>query len=416
MDSKELLNWIRDMRADILGVAERIENDTLSDKDFKSFKNMILELDHEVRNSPDYHSDNGISYPAVSVILNETYGALNARNTTLLRLDEDMLQQTLVYGEVLITKEDREAMEKYKPREDGRTYIDFLPRMPHEQYLQVVENLKSLGAKFDRDLKQWYVEADWKLPEASQEAIENISAEQDNIPKEEKKEEKEIEVMDEKKFKAVYYDGNSERKKLFSGTKEGVIQAVREAKPEVKENERCYIQERDTEAGKYQQEGIYLISSGKDVTPVEIRLPYISSKETFDSVRQEIKTLGARFSGEKKVWYAERSIGEDKIDQIRDCLAQHDEGIYLTLPETNTAEQFKTLVEQLKQDGARYNPDKKAWYITEKNDCNKFSDYLPSGKASIHEKLSQNKESIGKKNQENGKSVEPRNKDVPERA
>lgn len=413
MDSKELNSWIRDMRADISSAITRMENNTLSDKDFEALGNMLLQLDHEVRNSPDYHADTGISYPAVSVALNEIYDALQNKNTQLMQVNNNIFRQLIVFGEAVMTKEDYEEMDKFQPREDGRTYIDFLPRMPHEQYLQTVEQLKSIGAKFDREAKQWYVEADWKMPEVGQEQADNTAVEE---KKEEKEQEKENEVMDEKKFKAVYYDENSERKEVFSATKESAIQTVREAKPEWKDTERCYIQERSQETENYQQEGIYLVASGKDVTPVELKLPYMS-RETFDAVRLEIKSLGAEFNADKKVWFVVRSAGEDKINQIRDCLQKHDEGIYLTLPETKTAEQFKSLIEQLKNDGARYNPDKKAWYITEKNDRNKFTEYLQdTEKVSIHGKLEQNKDSISKQNQASEKTIEPKNKDTHERA
>ncbi|MCM1386454.1 MAG: hypothetical protein NC231_03940 [Bacillus sp. (in: Bacteria)] len=522
----------------------------MSDSDYEMLGNLLLQLDHEVRNSPEYHADNGISAPAVSVILNELYDALNERNTTLMRINQDMLSQVIFFGEIVTTKEDYEAMEKYQAREDGRTYIDFLPRMPHEQYLQVVEHFKDIGARFDPELKQWYVEADWKLPESEQAQTEQ----KQNF--EQEKENETMETIDERQlaadvqaeiertkatetYKAIYYDG-SERKEAFADTKEAVLQAVQEATPGRKETDRCYVQERDAQSGEYHQEGIYLIESGRDVTPVEIKLPYMSketfdtvkqeikdmgakfdgnrkmwyierstpqetfdsiqssidaksqykaiyydgdtrreaygatkedafqavqeatpgrketdrcyvqerdaqsgeyqqegiyliesgrdvtpvklnmpymSRETFDTVRQEIKDMGAKFDGDKKAWYVERSIGDDSIKQIQNHLEKHDEGVYLNLPKADTREEFKTQVEQLKQDGARYNPDKKAWYITEKEDRSKFTDYLPSDKPSIHDKLSSYTEQAALQNKlSQERTMEPKNKDTYERA
>lgn len=393
---KELRQWAWDMYRTMENVAERINNNTLSDKDATDTSNMLLQLDHEVRNDPEYHADS--SAPAISVSLNELYDALNNRDVKSLRLDNDIFRQVLSFGEVLITKEAREAMPE--KREDGRTYIDCLARMPHEQYMQVVQHLKELGAKYDPEVKQWYVEEDWE-PKLEQE---NRSRESRNID-------------ENRRFKAVYYD-NSERKEIFSSSKTDAIDAIRrlmEPEPvsrfvegtKLTGKERCYIQECDAD-GQYQQEGIYLIASGRDVTPAEIRLPYMRP-ETFKEVTDEIKKMGAKFDGDKKKWYIER--GSESKTALQNYLDSHDDAIYLQLPKKMTPEQFKTIVDQLKQDGARYNPDKKNWYITDKNDINKFHSYLPSG--SVHAKLEQNKRAASAGNRDAGKELEtePRKRD-----
>lgn len=611
--NKDLKKWAWDMQRTIDSAIERIDNDTLSDKDAAETATMLLQLDHEVRNDPEYHTDTAI--PAISVALNELYDALNSRDTRMLQLDNDVFRQLLSFGEILITKEERAAQEASKTAEkkEGRTYIDFLPRMPHEQYLQLIENLKEIGAKYDPAVKQWYVDADWKPKEKdasvegkremTPEELDRALAEQAKLPIEQRKtldlsgrtienyvfkgnldnisfenarfincefrmtnlsqinfrhayivgcrfpaahfrncnfdnamftkcvvessgfykssfadvqmrdsrfsenifhecnespglnggysyeseitgfDRKELkftvkitqdsEIVDEfpcvlkvdpetlkvmdmdsgkldrktslifaaemqdilkdekkvsdllkkegietmntgtnmKQFKAVYYD-NSERKEIFGASKEDVIDAVRQLKVNAGEKERCYIQEYDGQ--KYQQEGIYLIASGRDVTPIEIRLPYMRP-ETFKEVREEIKKMGVRFDGNKKVWYMERCDAESKMDMLQNYLNNHDDAIYLKLPRQITTDQFKEIIDQLKQDGARYNPDKKAWYITDRNDISKFSAYLPSG--SIHEKLENNKriafnaENISGRDRQMEPGMKPRKQD-----
>ena len=405
--NKDLKQWAWDMQRTIDSALERINNNTLSDKDAVETATMLLQLDHEVRNDPEYHTDTVI--PAISVALNELYDALNNRDTRMLRLDNDVFRQLLSFGEILITKEDRAAQEasETSEREDGRTYIDFLPRMPHEQYLQLVENLKEIGAKYDPELKQWYVDKDWE-PKKEQEKIlqgNEISekTESSNIGK-------------DRRFKAVYYD-NSVRKEIFSSSKADAIDAVRRQmapapvsrfleEKVLTGKERCYIQELGANS-QYQQEGIYLVASGRDVTPIEIHLPYMRA-ETFKEVREEIKKMGVKFDNNKKVWYLERGDAESKMDMLQNYLDNHDEAIYLKLPRQITSEQFKEVIGQLKLDGARYNPDKKAWYITDRNDISKFSEYLPP--SSIHEKLENNKRTAY--NAENisgrGRFIEPR--------
>ena len=530
--NEELKSWARDTVASIENCAERMKDKRLSDKDRDSFGVMLVQLSQAIKHDAEY--SNNLAMRDMSSWLLDAFDALINNDVAAFEAKYEVLRQLSFFGEVLISEEER-ASWAAEDREDGRTYIDFIPStLTNEQSNQIVEHLQSIGAKFDPEVGQWYVEVDWKMPELSQNEQKNnqeqkkeneiMDENQTNVTNETQykaiyydgKERKEVfadtkenvfqavqeaktdrketdrcyiqewdaasenykqegiyliksgrdvtpieikvphlaseafnEVKDYIKemgakfdvskkmwymersesqttmdmiqsyidsktpYKAVYYDGK-ERKEVFADTKENALQAVQEVKPERKETDRCYIQERE-ESGAYKQEGIYLIESGRDVTPVELKRPYIS-QETYSEIKQEFKEMGAKFDGDKKVWYAERSLGEDAIKQLQDFLDKHDEGIYLNLPKTKTPEEFKAQVEQLKQDGARYNPDKKAWYITEKTDRSKFADYLPAEKTSIHAKLEQNRKTAEQNEQGKDRSIEPKNKDNHERA
>ena len=146
--------------------------------------------------------------------------------------------------------------------------------------------------------------------------------------------------------------------------------------------------------------------------PVRLRFPYMT-RSTFMAAKEEIKKMGAQFNPENKSWYVEQSVGQETIANIQDYLMRHDEAIYLHLPPADP-KSFKGMLEQLKQDGARYNPDKKLWYITEKEDRNKFLPYLPTEKESVHEKLSQYKAETEKQHTEN-REIGAKRKETQER-
>ena len=85
-----------------------------------------------------------------------------------------------------------------------------------------------------------------------------------------------------------------------------VLELVRAQKPEWKENERCYIDRHDNDSGKNRREGVYLVSSGRDVTPVEINIPKIPLESDFKEVTSFLKAKGAQYNIKKACWYFER--------------------------------------------------------------------------------------------------------------
>lgn len=455
---KELRAWTNDMISSMQHVADRINNNTLSDNDRNSFGVMLIQLEQAIKKEPEYAEDSSIITK-----LQESFNALMNNDAALMQQHQDEMQQIMIYGEVMITAEDRQSWKRFEPREDGRTYIDNLPNMQHDIFMQYVEHLKLIGAKFDPELKQWYVDADWQAP-----AKININEEPGNKINEKNDEEKGIKDMSKEKYKAVYYE-NSERKELFANTKDEAVDAVKNAKSDIKETDRCYIQELDEKSNSYIAEGTYLIASGRDVTPVEINIPNMN-KESFEEVRKAIKEFGAKFNVDKKIWYIERSSAQETLkniqdiinghdtntylnlpymsadtyktvceglkemgakfngdkkkwyidysvpqetsDNIKNFVAAHDEAIYLQLPSKNSKEQFNQMIQQLKRDGAKFNPDKRAWYITDKQDAGKFAAYLQSEKTSVLGKLEHNKEAAAKNNQENSAVKEPKNKET----
>ncbi len=147
--------------------------------------------------------------------------------------------------------------------------------------------------------------------------------------------------------------------------------------------------------------------------PIKLKFPYMT-RDTFMKVKAEIRRMGAEFDSVQKAWYVQPSAGKETIANIQDYLLRHDEAIYLKLP-PSSPQQFKKITEQLKQDGARYNPDKKSWYITEKADQSKFQQYLPKGKESVHEKLNVYKAETEKQHTESHE-IEPKKRETPERA
>lgn len=138
------------------------------------------------------------------------------------------------------------------------------------------------------------------------------------------------------------------------------------------------------------------MSKEQEEPRVRLKFPYMT-RATFMLVKDEIKRMGATFDPVRKEWYVKQGVGKETINHIRDYIEKHDEAIYLKLPFTEDAQKFKQILEEIKENGARYNPMKKRWYITETMDRSKFFSYLPTSELlfwkerenhSVHEKLS----------------------------
>lgn len=146
---------------------------------------------------------------------------------------------------------------------------------------------------------------------------------------------------------------------------------------------------------------------------IRLKFPYMT-KDTFWAVKDEIKRMGAEFDTERKGWYVDQSVGKEAITNIQNYVTNHDEAIYLKLPSVSPNE-FRSMIVQLKQDGARYNPDKKQWFITEKSDQSKFQQYLPPAeKDSVHGKLNQYKADAKQQLESRSKGKEEHKRETPE--
>ena len=125
--------------------------------------------------------------------------------------------------------------------------------------------------------------------------------------------------VDDIDMSAIFYDEKGEKQKIViesvyekydtsDAAFNHLFELVREKKPEWKENERCYIHRHNNDSGKNRLEGVYLVSSGRDVTPVEIHIPNIPEKSEFKELISFLKEKGAKYNPnpQKKFWYFER--------------------------------------------------------------------------------------------------------------
>ncbi|MBE5846767.1 MAG: hypothetical protein E7300_03735 [Lachnospiraceae bacterium] len=211
------------------------------------------------------------------------------------------------------------------------------------------------------------------------------------------------ETAERKEFLFTYYrnnpenDNKKEKLSLFADSIQNGLEELRSIVGErLASGERCYAMKRN-ENGEYEQNGMYLIKSGRDITPIPLELPPMK-KDTFEKVTSELSKMGAKFNKASKKWVVPRNMPKEKRSQIDVLLAEHDETkVYLDLPAVgrNT---FASMTEWLKKNGASYDANKKSWYIFKHQNLDKYEKYLsgikkPSVLANLNSKKEQTEKS-----------------------
>lgn len=132
------------------------------------------------------------------------------------------------------------------------------------------------------------------------------------------------EMSAEKSYQgSAYFKGTGKKQvptTIYGNSPEDIIAALQERNkdhPEEQQLKTCYIRKLNQNTNKYENPVKYDIASGIDITPIYLSLPYMSK------------------------------------------------------------EKYVSVVKGLREKGAKYNPEKKAFFITRQNDLNLFSDYLP---------------------------------------
>jgi hypothetical protein len=74
-----------------------------------------------------------------------------------------------------------------------------------------------------------------------------------------------------------------------------------------------YAVEKDS-TGKYGEATRYDIATGKDITPVYFELPSLN-KEDFERTVEQLKNDGAHFNPSKKAWYVTKDMDLSKFDK-----------------------------------------------------------------------------------------------------
>lgn len=187
----------------------------------------------------------------------------------------------------------------------------------HEMKLRLMQDFVNIDLKLYGSVTEKTLEV---LDVQKCELVNNLVQEKQYMEKE-----KVIKKEPEQSYRANVYMKNSGNKKqnpkvIYGNSPEDIIttlQGWNMNRIEAMKFRTCYISKLNPDTNKYQNLAKFDVSTGVDITPIYLNIPH---------------------------------MGRNK---------------------------FLKVIEQLKKDGARYNPVQKQFYVTKQLDLNKFSNYLP---------------------------------------
>lgn len=104
-----------------------------------------------------------------------------------------------------------------------------------------------------------------------------------------------------------------------------------------------------------------------------LKLPTVN-RETYKKIIEMLKEKGAEFNTENRCWYVKAAQEKEFQEYIKEIVLK--ERVYLRLPRANR-DDFQKIIQDVKSRGARFDTEKKGWYIKPGQE-EKFQDYLKS--------------------------------------
>lgn len=206
--------------------------------------------------------------------------------------------------------------ESIPPMPEKDKIILSLPRMPREEFRELVRNLKMHGAKFDIESKKWYIPSNLKNPSffapyTGQNASVKNELEMESVAPEQ------VGAGIKEKFRVYAYTkstGDKPPKAIYGDNVEHLISLLQDynrGRTKDMKFQTCYVQKLNSD-NKYENIARYDVITGEDITPIYLNLPHLK-QDRFKELVAEIKAAGAIYSPAKKAFFITRQMDLNKF-------------------------------------------------------------------------------------------------------
>lgn len=217
-----------------------------------------------------------------------------------------------------------------------------IPRMTRDEFKETTGRMKANGARFDAAKKQWYIMPDNKKKDffrsymnikqpaqrhsvQYQNTVQNVSfgeTDRKEAALETATRQDKSGMKEEASYRAyAYMKGNDQKPKpLYGKNPEEILSKLQQQNKNRAEDMKlrtCYIQKLNTDIGKFENIGKYDVMSGKDITPIYLKIPHVSDRNIFNNLVASLKAKGARYNQVKKAFYITK---QDDVSQFAEYL------------------------------------------------------------------------------------------------
>jgi len=272
---------------------KRIENGTLSQKDRKNLIQMIREIMEDIDSREAFQENDKITQ------LKEHLGNIQ---DALLSQEPDRVISGQKEVSAIVDQLNYEV-----------TFNNLIKGIfqNDDQIMQLEEEKADLAQQLiDLDMETY-----GEISDISRQVLEVNHIKLDAESNEQQRGNQNMDTNTAHKFVAtVYLPGNQTNKESFYGTDlETVLNTIRQQQKAPNSSmanvKTVYIREQGTTGASLK----YDIASGKDITPIYLKLPY-AKREEFKKMTAYLKANGAVFNSHKKAWYVTREQDLSKFD------------------------------------------------------------------------------------------------------
>lgn len=193
-----------------------------------------------------------------------------------------------------------------------------LPEMSGDDTEKVKQWLKENGAEYSERRNLWYIKGEQNRDRFVDSFRQYIRTQQEKPSTQQETLNRDRETLQQGIYYSYAYNKDKSIIKYTGSSIGAIMEHWKNAESGRSADDKLghfYLREKNTETGEYGAASRYEIATGKDVTPVYLNLPKMG-KNDFAKTVQYLRDNGAKFNSAKKAWYVTKNMDLGRFQQF----------------------------------------------------------------------------------------------------